>query len=63
MKNVCHNVVTEPTLLSLSGELLQLSSAITTDDARLDIRADGFWDCRQQHAFFDVRVFNPIAHM
>ena len=63
MKNVCHNVVTEPILLSLSDELLQPSSAITTDDARLDIRADGFWDCRQQHAFFDVRALNPIAHM
>ena len=53
MKNVCRNVVTEPTLQSLSGELLQPSSAITTDDARLDIPADGFWDCGQQRAFFD----------
>ena len=42
MKNVCCNVVIEPTLQSLSGELLQPSSAITTDDARLDIPADGF---------------------
>ena len=62
MKNVCRNVATEPTLQSLSGELLQSSSAITTDNASLDIQADGFWDCGQQRAFFDVRVFNPIAH-
>ena len=51
MENLCHNVVTEPTLQSLSGELLQPSSPITTDDPRLDIRADGFWDCGQQLAF------------
>ena len=62
MKNVCRNVAIEPTLQSLSGELLQSSSAITTNNARLDIRADGFWDCGQQRAFFDVRVFNPIAY-
>ena len=30
------------------------------DDARLDIRAKGFWS-RQQDAFFDVRVFHPNA--
>ncbi len=29
------------------------------DEARLDIRAQGFWGERQQDAFFDVRVFNP----
>ena len=44
MKNVCRNVVPKPTLHSLCSELLQPSSAITTDDARLDIQADGFWD-------------------
>ena len=31
------------------------------DNARSDVRAEGFWDCRQQHAYFDVKVFNPIA--
>ena len=28
---------------------------------RSDVRAKGFWSCRQQHAYFDVKVFNPIA--
>ena len=31
------------------------------DNARSDVRAEGFWDCRQQHAYFDVKVFNPTA--
>ena len=35
-------------------------SAITTDDARLDIRARGFWT-EAQDAYFDVRVFHPNA--
>jgi len=38
------------------------SHSITTDNARLDIKADGFWDCSRQSAFFDVRIFNPTAH-
>ena len=35
-------------------------TAITTDDARLDIRARGFWSAAQD-AYFDVRVFHPNA--
>uniref|UniRef100_A0A1X7UBN0 Reverse transcriptase domain-containing protein n=1 Tax=Amphimedon queenslandica TaxID=400682 RepID=A0A1X7UBN0_AMPQE len=45
LNEVCHNVTIEPPLQSLFGETLQLKSAITTDNARLDIKADGFWDC------------------
>ena len=33
---------------------------ITNPQARLDIKARGFWN-RGQDAFFDVRVFNPNA--
>uniref|UniRef100_A0A1X7T4K8 Uncharacterized protein n=1 Tax=Amphimedon queenslandica TaxID=400682 RepID=A0A1X7T4K8_AMPQE len=62
LNEVCHNVTIEPPLQSLSGETLQPKSAITTDNARLDIKADGFWDCSRQSAFFDVRIFNPTAH-
>ena len=51
MRNVRHRVVIEPTLQSLSGELLRPKSAITTYDARLYIKADGVWDCGQQSAF------------
>ena len=34
------------------------SSANSSDEARLDISAHGFWK-RRQRAFFDVRFFNP----
>ena len=61
MKEVCHNVTIEPVLQPLSGETLYPRSAIVDDNARSDVRAEGFWDCRQQQAFFDVKVFNPSA--
>ena len=51
----------EPSLQPLSGESLHPGTAITSDNARLDVRADGFWDCPRQSAFFDVRIFNPTA--
>ena len=44
---VCHNVATEPRLQPLSGESLTHRTAITSDDARLDIRARGFWSAAQ----------------
>ena len=48
---------TEPRLQPLSGETLTQRTAISTDDARLDIRARG----AAQDAYFDVRVFYPNA--
>lgn len=60
LTKVCHNVATEPRLQPLSGESFTHRSAITTDDARLDIRARGFWSVAQD-AYFDVRVFHPNA--
>ena len=39
---------------------MPLQSAITNDDARLDVRARGFWSTAQD-AFFDVRVVQPNA--
>ena len=56
MKKVCYNVTIEPILQTLSG-----GSAIVDDNARSDVRAEGFWNCRQQHAYFDVKVLNPVA--
>ena len=50
-----------PGVQPLSGESLHPRSAVTSDNARLDVRADGFWDCPRQSAFFDVRIFNPTA--
>ncbi len=60
MRQIFKDVETEPRLSPLSGETLYPRSAISTDDARFDIRARGFW-CRQRNAFFDIRVFYPHA--
>ena len=61
LSEVCHGVQTEPDLQPLTGETLSLQTANGQDNARLDIRAQGFWGERRQDAFFDVRVFNPHA--
>ena len=50
-----------PPLLPTTGRIFELVSTNRTDDARLDISANGFW-IRGQRAFFDVRIFNPLAH-
>ena len=60
LTEVCHNVTTEPTLQPLSGENFDARSTNTSDGARVDIRARGFWNASQD-AFFDVRVFYPNA--
>ena len=60
LKQVCTNVSTEPHLQPLTGESLP-PSANTQDDARLDVRARGFWSNNGAEAFFDVRVFHPFA--
>jgi len=60
LNEVCTNVQAEPHLLNLSGEVLQYATAIRGDDARLDIRARGFWRSGQD-AFFDVRVTHVNA--
>ena len=44
-----------PCSCHMTGENLPSRSAIRAQEARLDIRARGFWS-RQQDAFFDVRV-------
>ena len=60
LSQVCHNVSLESSLQKLDNEYFQLRTAITDDNARLDISADGFSE-RSDRAFFDVRVFNPFA--
>lgn len=60
LREVCHDVRVEPELLSTGGRNFDLRSTNTTEDARLDVSARGFW-ARGQRAFFDVRVFNPMA--
>jgi len=44
----------------LSGELFQYRTANVENSARLDVAADGFWEHRKK-AFFEVKVFNPLA--
>ena len=61
MSEVCYGVGTEPCLQAVTEEQLKHKSANTEDGARLDIVAENFWGRNRQHAFFDVRVFNPFA--
>ena len=57
LKSVGQDVETEPKLHIVENKERYQRSAITSDDARLDIRARGFWRSGQ-NAFFDVRVTN-----
>ena len=59
LKEVCKGIRVEPQLPKLTGEILH-SSTITGNEASSDICARGFWQAGQI-AFFDIRVFNPIA--
>ena len=54
------DVETEPQLLPFEGEDLPGKSANRSVEARLDIRARGFWS-RQEDAYFDVRITHPKA--
>jgi hypothetical protein len=44
----------------MEGEKLRYKSAITTDEARSDVRVRGFWG-NKQNAFFEMRYFYPFA--
>ena len=43
LTEVCHNVATEPSLQPITSETFSLASANTSNDARLDVKARGFW--------------------
>jgi hypothetical protein len=60
MREVLRDVQLEPPLTPLTGEEILPASANREHDARVDIRARGFW-AEQQSAYFDVRVFYPHA--
>ena len=60
LKEVCSDVTKEPLLQSLQGEKFNYKTANVEQEARVDIRARVFWN-RGQNAFFDLRVFNPLA--
>ena len=52
---VCKNVEAEPRLQPLDNERFDLRTAVTSPEARLDIKAGGFWS-RGVTTFFDVWV-------
>ena len=52
---VCTSVEVEPQLQPLDNERLNLRTAVTSPEARLEFKAGGFWS-RGVTAFFDVRV-------
>ena len=43
LSGVCRDMQVEPTLLPLTEEWMEHRTAIETNEARLDIRARGFW--------------------
>ena len=51
----------EPTLQPVTNEHFSHQSTNTETGARLDMRARGFWGIHHQQAYFDIRVFNPLA--
>ena len=56
LKQVCNDVQIEPPLQPAQGITFH-PTANVRDDARLDVRAKGFWR-ESQNAFFDIRVTN-----
>ena len=60
LNEVCNDVEEEPLLLEVTGEHFKAKTAKTGKDARPDVAARGFW-MRGQRAFYDIRVFNPLA--
>ena len=58
LSKACADVEIEPHLQPVTSETLPGRSCNTSAEARLDIRARGFWR-RGQNAYFDVRVTNP----
>ena len=47
----------EQGLQPLTGKTFPHRSTNKDDGARLDVKAQNFWDSRRSSAFFDVRVF------
>ena len=56
LSEVCKDVKIEPTLIQLNGENLEERTANTSDEARLDVSALGFWPPGKR-VFCEVRVF------
>ena len=61
LSEICHNVLVEPHLQPITGEVPTSASANFQDGARLNVAADGFWGSHFERAFFDVKDFKPYA--
>ena len=59
LKDICIDVRTEPGLLPVNPDTL-CSTAIASDQARLDIVATGLW-APFERTYFDVRITHPTA--
>ena len=57
---ICTNLNVEPNLTALTGEQFLKLSKITTDEARADVSARGFW-VKGHTSYCDVKVVNPLA--
>ena len=55
-----YNSVKLPRMWKLTGETFEQRIANTSDNARLNTSARGFWT-KYQMAFFDVRIFDPSS--
>ena len=61
LSETCHGVAIEPSLQPITSEMFCHATTNTQDGARLDIVANGVWGSSFERAFFDIRVFNPLA--
>ena len=60
LQEVTSSTEVEPILQPITGDRMNCRSAKTDDNCHLDVKCRGFWSSSQD-AFFDVRVFNPLA--
>ena len=60
LAKVQNDVQKEPTLLPIPSNVARNMRGNVSPEARLDVRARGFWR-PAQNAFFDVRVTNPFS--
>ena len=60
LSEVCRDVAVEPLLQPLDGETFDRNST-ATDDARLDMKANGLSGTVFEGTLFDVKIFIPLA--
>ena len=61
LTEVCHDILLEPDLQPLTGEVIPRETSVKSDDASLDIARSRFWGGGFKWTYLDVRIFNPYA--